>query len=87
MIANRAPEKAIRIVKSPLGAGSSTNTDIGDFGIGIGAWSDSMRTVSAFYRILNDGGFTRAPVNTRVGITTVPATGAVVGEGRGRHRR
>jgi HK97 family phage major capsid protein len=81
MAANRAPEKAQRIFKSPAGAGSTIDSDLGDYGISIGAWSDSMRTQSAFYRILNDNGFTRVPIRTRVGITTVPVTGSVVGEG------
>jgi len=81
MAANRAPEKAMRIFKSPVGAGSTINSDLGDTGIAIGAWTDAMRTQSAFYRILSDNGFIRVPVRTRVGITTVPVTGSVVGEG------
>jgi hypothetical protein len=75
LIANGAPEKARRIYKAAIGAGSTVDSDLGD------CWSDSMRTQSAFYRILNDDGFTRVPVRTRAGITSTPATGSVVGEG------
>ena len=81
LIANRAPEKALRIIKSAMGAGSTTDSDLGDYGISIGAWSDSMRTKSAFYRILDDGGFFRLPVQTRVGITTTLPSGSVVARG------
>jgi len=80
-IANGVPERARNIYKASVGAASTLDSDTGSYGIAIGAWSDSMRTRSAFYRILNDNGFTRLPVRTRVGITVSPVTGAVRGEG------
>jgi hypothetical protein len=78
LTANRAP---LGILKSPLGAGSTTDSDLGDSAVSIGAWSDAMRTRSAFYRILSDGGFTRVPLRTRCAITVTPASGAIVNEG------
>ena len=39
-----------------------------------------MRTRSAFYRLLSDNALMRVPINTRVGITTVPQA-HVVAEG------
>ena len=80
LAANRAPDRAIRVFqKAAIGAGSSVDSDLGDYGVS--AFSASARTRSAFYRILDDNGFTRVPLNTRVGITTIPATGTAVGEG------
>jgi len=78
---HNAPERALRIIKAPMGAGSTSDSDLSDYGISIGAWSDSLRTTSAFYRILNDNGFIRIPAHVRAGITVTPATGSVVGEG------
>ena len=64
LAANRAPERAQRIVKAPIGAATTGDSDLADYGISLGAWSDSLRTRSVFYRILADAAFTRAPVNT-----------------------
>src|SRR5262249_8920700 len=81
LAAHRAPEAVQRVFKSAIGAGSTTDSDLA-FGINIGAWSDSMRTRSAFYRILADAAFTRVPAHQRVGvITSTPLTGAVTAEG------
>jgi len=77
MVANGAPSSAVRIVKAPVGA-----SDMGDLaGVSITQWADSARTTSAFYRILADGAFVRAPINARIAITTIPASGTAVGEG------
>jgi hypothetical protein len=83
LAANRAPEQAQRIYKASIGAGSTTNSTLGSEGIAIGAFSDSMRTASAFYRILSDNGFTRVPMQTRVGMVTSSPTAGVVAEGAG----
>jgi hypothetical protein len=77
-IANRAPPEALRVFKAAVGGGMTSSdmavTEIGGF-------TDTLRTKSVFFRILSDSGFTRVPLRTRVGIATVPATGAVVPEG------
>src|SRR5262249_41016884 len=72
LAANRAPEQAQRIFKTALGAGTTTSSTLGTpfEGIAIGPFSDSMRTASAFYRILSDSGFTRIPMQRRVGMVT-----------------
>jgi hypothetical protein len=54
LAANRAPEQARRIFKAAVGAGSTTDSDLGETHIAIGQWSDSLRTRSVFYRILAD---------------------------------
>jgi hypothetical protein len=85
---NHAPVQAQRIfdgrihAKAAVGAGSTTDSTLGQFGISIGAWSDAARTRSAFYRIWADGGFTKVPMETRVGMVTSSPTGAVVAEGK-----
>jgi hypothetical protein len=81
LAANHAPERARLIVKAPIGAATTGDSDLADYGISLGAWSDSLRTRSVFYRLLADSAFTRAPVNTRVGMMTSAPTGAVVPEG------
>jgi hypothetical protein len=79
LLRNGAPGQAVRIFKAAVG---TTDSDLGPYGgIAISAWADALRTRSAFYRILADGGFLRAPLNTRVAIATAPATGSIVGEG------
>ena len=69
-----------QIRKSAIGGGTTTDSDLA-FGINIGQWSDSVRTRSAFYRILADAAFTRVPAHQRVGVVTSTASGAVTGEG------
>src|SRR5262245_25795407 len=69
LAANRAPDQVQRVFKAAIGAGSTTDSDLA-FGINIGAWSDSLRTRSAFYRILADAAFTRVPAHQRVGVIT-----------------
>ena len=79
LAANHAPERALRIIKAPVGAGTTTDSDLGAYGLSIIA--DSLRTRSVFYRLLADSAFIRAPVRTRVGMATSTATAAVVPEG------
>ena len=70
LAASGAPVQAQRIfAKSAVSAGNTTDSDLVD-GISVSAWSDSLRTRSAFYRILSDGGFLRVPFHTRVGLAT-----------------
>jgi hypothetical protein len=81
--ANRLPGQIDRVCKAALGAGTIASSSLGTpfEGIMIGPWSDSMRTASAFYRVLSDGGFTRIPMMRRVGMVTSAPTAAVVAEG------
>ncbi len=77
---NRAPEQAQRIFKTAVGA--ATSADLGADGIGIGIWAtDSLRTKSVFYRLLDDNAFTRVPLFTQIAFATSTATGATVAEG------
>lgn len=78
LIANGAPE---RVVKSPIGGGSTTDSALGPYGISLGAWSDTARNRSAFYRLLADGAFVRMPFYTPIGMVVATASGAAVAEG------
>lgn len=77
MAAQRVPEL---VQRAAIGAGDSSMVPAD--GISIGAWSDSARTTSAFYRILADGAFVRLPMNARVGLITSAASAGVVAEGK-----
>jgi HK97 family phage major capsid protein len=81
LIDNRAPQKAQQIFKAAISASNTTDSDLGDYGISIGQWTDSLRTRSAFFRLLADNAFTRVPMRTRVGLATSTASGAIVPEG------
>ena len=71
---NRAPEQAQRIFKTAVGA--ATSADLGADGIGIGIWAtDSLRTKSVFYRLLDDNAFTRVPLFTRIAFRPAPPPG------------
>jgi Phage capsid family len=80
LAANGAPDRARRIYKAAIGAGSTVDSAQAS-DILLGNWSDTLRTRSAFARILADGAFSRVPMNSRIGIVTVPATGSIVAEG------
>lgn len=82
LVHHGAPAAAQRIFKAAIGAGSTTDSTLGQYGISIGQWSDSARTRSAFYRIVADGAFARVPMETRVGMVTSTASGSVVPEGK-----
>lgn len=79
MATHGAPERAIRLIKAPVGGGVSS--DALGTGIALGPWSDAMRTASAYYRILDDGGFTRIPMHRRVGMVTSAPSAGVIAEG------
>jgi Phage capsid family len=80
---NRAPALAQRIfAKAAIGAGSTTDSVLGTEEIQIGDWSNSARTVSAFYRMWADGAFIRVPMQSRVSMLTSVPTAGVVGEGK-----
>lgn len=79
--ANRVPEEVRRRIysKAAVSAAPATGTP----NLSIGEWTDSARTASAFYRLLNDNALTRLPWHARVGMITSSASAAVVGEGKG----
>jgi hypothetical protein len=79
LAAHRVPEAAQRIYKAAIGASDSS---MAPPGISLGQWSDSARTVSAFYRIMADGGFVRTPMHAKVGMVSSAASAGVVTEGR-----
>jgi hypothetical protein len=71
MIAAGAPAAAVRLVeKAPVGSFGTTDTD---YRTTVAAFAESMRTTSAFYRILADRAFVAAPLNVRVGVTRTPS--------------
>lgn len=78
MIADHAPAEAVRIVRSPVTA--LTSTDAG-YSSAVTALIESTATVSAFLRMLTDDAFQRLPLRTRSLITTTAGTGVQVGEG------
>jgi HK97 family phage major capsid protein len=81
---NGAPASVRQVFKAAIGAGSTTDSDLGalgSYGISIGQWTDSLRTRSAFYRIMADAAFTRVPLRTRVGLVVSTATAGAVAEG------
>lgn len=80
MLSHGAPERAIRLINKAAVSGG-TSSDVLGTGIALGPWSDAMRTASAFYRVLDDGGFTRIPMHRRVGLVTSAPSAGVVAEG------
>jgi hypothetical protein len=87
-IACRAPAAAIRIMQSPTHilkapVGAHTTHDP-DYHSAVGAFVDSMRTQSFFYRALADRAFQIVPLRTRVGFSPTPSVATVVDEGSGK---
>lgn len=74
------PRAARLLVKGPIAA---TGTQDSDTAAMIGAWSQSMSSASAFYKLLDGNSFRRMPLHQRIGLATSRPTAAVVGEGRG----
>ena len=81
LVSARAPSEAQRVFKAAVGAGSTTSSTLGPGLVEIGAFSNAMRTASAFFRILSDNGFARLPLETRVGLITSSPTASTVAEG------
>lgn len=79
--ANGAPSRVVELIKAPIGAGSTTDSNLGTYGISIGQWTDSAKNRSVFYRLLSDGAFVRMPMYVAVGITVATTSGYLVGEG------
>src|SRR4051794_30892752 len=68
----RAPDRVVRVLKNQpaLVAGDFADQVSADYQIMVSQFVDSLRTRSAFFRMLEPGGFVRVPMNTRVGIVT-----------------
>src|SRR5262249_14603657 len=77
---NHAPVQAQRIFKAAVGGSDAAS--MAPYDITVGAWSDSARTSSAFFRVWADNGFIKLPFNTKVGLVTGAASGAKVDEGK-----
>jgi hypothetical protein len=81
---SNAPEKVIAILqKTAQGAGSlsdPTFAGIADMGWASTAYLESLRTSSAFLRML-DGGLMRAPLRTRLSFSSFNLVGSRVAEG------
>ncbi|WP_091948196.1 phage major capsid protein [Phyllobacterium sp. YR620] len=81
---NSAPDRALRILKAAASAGTISDPDwagaLADYRIAIGAFVESMRTRSVFYRFLAENAFRRVPLRTRIALTTISATGWIIGE-------
>jgi hypothetical protein len=73
-----APRQIVEQIKSPVGAADST--EVGPYGISIGAWSDSARTASVFYRLLSEA-FVRMPLHVPIGMVVGTTAGHLVNEG------
>jgi hypothetical protein len=85
---NRAPERALRILKSgAIPAGTTSDADwagnaMGDYNASILAFFESLRTTSVFFRLVADNALRRVPLRQRVGIVSGSAAGWIVGEGK-----
>ena len=82
----RAPAAAHRMFeasmrKAAVGTGDNI-IDLGGAGANIGAWAAALRNRSAMMRILDENGFIRVPLRSRVAVTTQAAVGHSVGEGQ-----
>lgn len=79
------PQRVQRIVKAAVPAGATGNwaspllgTDTAAM---VGAFSESLRTTSLFFRLLADGALHRVPLRARVALVTAGLTAAIVSEG------
>jgi HK97 family phage major capsid protein len=71
MIAEGAPASAVRLVeKAPVGSFGTTDTD---YKPAVAAFAETMRTTSAFFRLVADRAFVAAPLNVRVGVSRTPS--------------
>lgn len=81
MVANRAPDAAVRVIKSPVGAGSTD--DLGaDYTNAVRAFVESLRPQSALVRLVLDNAVRRIPLRTRAYVTATPAVAVMVEEGQ-----
>jgi hypothetical protein len=78
---NGAPERVVQNFKAAVGGSTTGSWNIGTLATSIGAWSDNLRTTSVYWRIFADGGFTRLPLNSRIGMAAAAPIGGTVAEG------
>ncbi len=79
---NKGPPAAARILKASVAAGSSLDSDV-DAQTVIGGFTNTLRSASAFFKILADGGFRQLGLRQRVGLSTSEPSAAVRTEGQG----
>ncbi|ESQ76915.1 phage major capsid protein [Asticcacaulis sp. YBE204] len=60
---------------------NGTGDALADWRISANAWFSTLRTTSVFFRLW-DSGLRRVPLRTHLGVTTMNATGWIVGEGQ-----
>jgi hypothetical protein len=88
-LTRKPDDRVVALLRAAVGAGSTSlgsPSPWGDELVGYRALQDgfyeSLRSRSAFFRLLGDGSFSRVPMQTRVGISTTNATGWIVGAGK-----
>lgn len=78
-------ERVTTVLRSAMGAGSVENAswagNLVGYNILAAGFIESLRAASVFDRLLADGTLRRVPLRTRLAISTMAATGALVGEG------
>lgn len=67
--------------KAAVGAGTTTDSVLGQSAIAIGPWTDAAGRDSAFYRIANEKTFAWQPWYSRIAYATNAPTASVVNEG------
>jgi hypothetical protein len=84
LVSVRAPAAVReRIIKAPVGAIGTGDVALAPaYGISVGDWSQSAATKSAFYAILNAGGFWQQKMYSRVEIVNTPIAAGEVLEGK-----
>jgi HK97 family phage major capsid protein len=83
---NRASPRVVDILKSAVGAGTTSDPvwagALADYNLIAQSFLGSLREFSSFDTVLNDGSFKRVPLRSRVKIVTASAVGSLVGEGQ-----
>jgi len=87
--AHGAPAAVVRVLKADVPSAVTSEPGwagniSGDYSHQVVAFLESLTNASAFFAILNAGGFLRIPINLRVGIVAAGATGYLVGESAAR---
>jgi HK97 family phage major capsid protein len=83
--AQRAPERTVRILKSAISAATLADPvwagSLADYRFAVGGFVESLRSTSVFDRLLADGAVRRVPLHTRIVVTSVGASAAIVASG------
>jgi hypothetical protein len=84
-VAKDAPEAAIRVLKSGAATALDANwagAFAGDFANAVRSFQDSLRTSSVFFRLRADSALRPVPAFTRIGLSSLNATGWIMGQGK-----